>query len=575
MAGTTAGGGERGPQEAREVRAPRGTTLSCKGWLQEAALRMLMNNLDPDVAELPEQLIVYGGSGRAARSWPDFDRIVATLQRLENDETLLVQSGRAVGVVKTHPDAPRVLISNAMLVPKWATWDEFRRLEALGLTMYGQMTAGSWIYIGTQGILQGTYETFAAAARKHFGGSLKGKLVVTGGLGGMGGAQPLAVTFNDGVCLAAEVDANRIEKRLKTQYLDKMTANLDEAIEWATRAVDRGEPRSIAWLGNVVDLLAELVQRNLTPDVLTDQTSAHDPLNGYVPNGITYEAALALRRAEPERYKRDALLTMVTHVAHMLTLQQRGAVTFDYGNNLRGHAREAVERGLTADTPIAASFDPFAIPGFVPEYIRPLFCLGSGPFRWAALSGDPADIAATDQAVLDTFPEEEHLCRWIRLARDKVAFQGLPARICWLKYGQRAKMGLVFNELVRTGKVSAPIVIGRDHLDCGSVASPNRETEGMKDGSDAIADWPILNALLNTACGASWVSVHHGGGVGIGYSIHAGQVIVADGTPEAARRLERVLTADPATGIIRHADAGYEEARKVAQEQGVDVPGLQ
>ncbi len=608
------------PSGPRIVRAPRGTTRSCRGWLQEAALRMLMNNLDPDVAELPEQLIVYGGCGKAARSWPDFDRIVAALRRLESDETLLVQSGRAVGVLQTHPDAPRVLISNAMLVPRWATWDEFRRLEALGLTMYGQMTAGSWVYIGTQGILQGTYETFAACARKHFGGSLRGRLVVTGGLGGMGGAQPLAATFNEGVCLAAEVDRTRIEKRLKTRYLDRMCTNLDEAVAAAQEARAAGRPLSIGWLGNIVDLLAELVARNITPDVLTDQTSAHDPLNGYVPAGLPYEAALELRRRDPHEYSRAALRTMGEHVALMLALQRRGAVTFDYGNNLRGHACEAVARGLyqphaarksAGDRPglppepptamgtapraamgavpaspglapgartamgvargEASDYDPFRIPGFVPEYIRPLFCEGSGPFRWAALSGDPADLAVTDEAVLATFPQEEHLCRWIRLAREKVAFQGLPARICWLKYGQRARMGLVFNRLVREGRVSAPIVIGRDHLDCGSVASPNRETEGMRDGSDAIADWPILNALANTACGATWVSVHHGGGVGIGYSLHAGQVIVADGTPEADRRLQRVLTADPALGIMRHADAGYEPAQDVARRAGVDL----
>lgn len=546
----------------RTVHAPRGTALSCKGWQQEAALRMLMNNLDPDVAEKPDELIVYGGSGRAARSWADFDRIVAALKRLAGDETLLVQSGRAVGVVKTHADAPRILISNSMLVPKWANWDEFRRLEALGLTMYGQMTAGSWIYIGTQGILQGTYETFAAAANKHFGGSLRGRLVVTGGLGGMGGAQPLAATFNEAAFLAAEVDRERIERRLKTRYLDKMTANLDEALKWTLDAKQSGTPLSVGWLGNAADLLRTLVERDITPDVLTDQTSAHDPLGGYVPNGMAYEAALELRRTNPQQYTKASFRTMADHMRAMLELQRRGAITFDYGNNLRGHAKEAgVENA-------------FDVIGFVPAYIRPLFCEGSGPFRWCALSGDPKDIHATDQAVLDTFPQEQALCRWIRMAHEKVAFQGLPCRICWLKYGQRAKMGKVFNDLVRTGKVSAPIVIGRDHLDCGSVASPNRETEGMKDGSDAIADWPMLNAMSNVACGASWVSIHHGGGVGIGYSLHAGMVIVADGTPEAERRLERVLTADPATGIIRHADAGYELAIEVAKAKGVDVPGL-
>ncbi len=587
---------------ARIVRAPRGREISCKGWQQEAALRMLMNNLDPDVAEMPEQLIVYGGNGKAARSWPDFDRIVAALRRLEGDETLLVQSGRAVGVLKTHPDAPRVLISNGMLVPRWSNWDEFRRLEALGLTMYGQMTAGSWIYIGSQGILQGTYETFAALAQKHFNSpTLRGKLVVTGGLGGMGGAQPLAATFNEAVCLVAEVDRSRIEKRLRTRYLDRSTDRLDDAIEWAQRAVRSGEAVSIGVLANAADLLAELIRRDLTPDVLTDQTSAHDPLLGYVPNGILgsaaapvaaghgptrphshggepwsdarYDALLRLRASSPDDYVRESLRTMNEHVRHMLELQRRGAIAFDYGNNIRGHAVEAHERyGASTDRPFGVQpVEAFQIPGFVPAYIRPLFCEGSGPFRWAALSGDPTDIAATDRAVLETFPHEEHLCRWIRMAAEKVAFQGLPARICWLKYGQRARMGLIFNRLVRDGRVSAPLVIGRDHLDCGSVASPNRETEAMKDGSDAIADWPILNALSNTACGATWVSVHHGGGVGMGYSIHAGQVIVCDGTPEADRRIERVLTADPALGVMRHADAGYDLAQQVAREKGVDL----
>ena len=601
---------------ARTVRAPRGSQLSCRGWPQEAALRMLMNNLDPEVAENPAELIVYGGSGRAARSWADFDRIVATLKRLAGDETLLVQSGRAVGVLKTHADAPRVLISNAMLVPKWATWDEFRRLEALGLTMYGQMTAGSWIYIGTQGILHGTYETFAACARKHFGGSLKGRLVVTGGLCGMGGAQPLAATFNGAACLVSEVDRTRIERRLKTRYCDKLTTSVEEALEWVLKAKASCAALSVGVVANAADVLRILIERDITPDVLTNQTSANDQLRGYVPNGVvgehgplarpagwrpgasdegehgplarpagwrplTYEQALQLRRDDPERYTRESFRTMAEHVACMLELQRRGAVTFDYGNNLRGHAREAVERGI-ADAGVLNSqfairnsqFDPFRIPGFVPEYIRPLFCEGSGPFHWAVLSGDPADLRVTDEAVVATFPEEEHLCRWIRLAGEKVAFQGLPARICWLKYGQRAKMGRVFNDLVRTGRVAAPIVIGRDHLDCGSVASPNRETEGMKDGSDAIADWPMLNAMVNTACGATWVSLHHGGGVGIGYSLHAGMVIVADGTPEAERRLQRVLTADTATGVLRHADAGYELAVEVARAKGLDVPAL-
>ena len=546
--------------KARTVHAPRGTKLSCKGWQQEAALRMLMNNLDPEVAEKPEELIVYGGTGKAARSWADFDRIVAALRALENDETLLVQSGRAVGVVKTHADAPRVLIANSLLVPHWATWDEFRRLEALGLTMYGQMTAGSWIYIGTQGILQGTYETFGACARQHFGGSLAGRFVLTGGLGGMGGAQPLAATMQGAACLVVEVDRTRIEKRIHDRYLDKWTGDLDEALLWIDEARARRRALSVGMLGNCADVLAELIKRNVTPDVLTDQTSAHDALAGYVPNEVSYEAALELRRTDPDRYITESMRTMGEHVRAMLTMQQRGAVTFDYGNNLRGQAK------------LVGVDNAFDIPGFVPEYVRPLFCEGQGPFRWCALSGDPADIARTDRAVLETFPENEHLCRWIRLAAERVAFQGLPCRICWLGYGERAKMGLVFNELVRCGEVSAPIVIGRDHLDCGSVASPNRETEGMKDGSDAIADWPILNALVNTACGASWVSVHHGGGVGIGYSLHAGQVIVADGTDEAAARLQRVLTADPATGVIRHVDAGYEKAERIAEERGVKIP---
>ncbi|MBI5762100.1 MAG: urocanate hydratase [Planctomycetes bacterium] len=562
----------------RTLHAPRGNTLSCKGWLQEAALRMLHNNLDPDVAEDPDNLIVYGGTGKAARSWPDFDRIVRALRNLENDETLLVQSGRAVGIIKTHENAPRVLISNSMLVPHWATWDEFRRLEALGLTMYGQMTAGSWIYIGTQGILQGTYETFGACARKHFNGSLAGRLLVTGGLGGMGGAQPLAATMNGATCLVADVDQARIDKRLRTRYLDKSTNSIGDAIDMALKAQKAKEAVSIGVRANIADLLLELVKRNITPDILTDQTSAHDPLNGYVPNGMTFDAAVALRTSDSEKYKRESLRTMAHHVAAMLELQERGAITFDYGNNLRAFAKEAHERGLLdtsclrASVPSCLDFNPFRIPGFVPEYIRPLFCEGSGPFRWCALSGDPADIAVTDETILKLFPQNEHLARWIRLAGERVAFQGLPARICWLGYGERAKAGLAFNELVRNGKVKAPIVIGRDHLDCGSVASPNRETEAMKDGSDAIADWPILNALANTACGASWVSVHHGGGVGIGYSIHAGQVIVADGTKTADERLQRVLTSDPAMGVFRHVDAGYEEAIRIAKERDVDIP---
>ncbi|MFQ5591397.1 MAG: urocanate hydratase [Phycisphaerae bacterium] len=546
---------------ARIVRAPRGAELSCKGWQQEAAMRMLMNNLDPEVAEKPAELIIYGGSGKAARSWPDFDRIVAALKELENDETLLIQSGRAVGVVKTHADAPRVLIANSLLVPHWATWDEFRRLEALGLTMFGQMTAGSWIYIGTQGILQGTYETFGAAARTHFDGSLKGRLVVTGGLGGIGGAQPLAVTMSDGVCLCVEVDKARIERRIETRYLDRWTADLDEALQWTKQAVEQRAALSVGLLSNCADVLPELVRRNVVPDMLTDQTSAHDALNGYIPNGMRLSEALKLRAANPDAYIRESMRAMGEHVEAMIELQKRGAVTFDYGNNIRGQAK------------LAGVKDAFEIGGFVPLFVRPLFCEGKGPFRWVALSGDPRDIARTDQAVLDTFPEDEHLCRWIRMAGRRVAFQGLPARICWLGYGQRDKMGLVFNDLVANGEITAPIVIGRDHLDCGSVASPNRETEGMKDGSDAIADWPILNAMVNTACGASWVSFHHGGGVGIGYALHAGQVIVADGTKEAAARLRRVLTGDPATGIIRHADAGYEKAVQIARSRGIKIPG--
>ncbi len=545
---------------ARPVHAPRGTTLSCKGWLQEAALRMLHNNLDPDVAEKPDELIVYGGRGKAARSWADFDRIVRALRELGNDETLLVQSGRAVGVLRTHADAPRVLIANSNLVPKWATFDEFSRLEALGLTMYGQMTAGSWIYIGTQGILQGTYETFAAAGERHFGGDLAGRLVVTGGLGGMGGAQPLAATMNDAACLCIEVDPHRIRRRLETRYLDKSTASLDEALTWLAEARKGRRGLSVGLLGNTADVLPELVKRRVVPDLLTDQTSAHDPLNGYVPHQVSFEEALRLRMTDAERYQKLAFESMGRHVQAMLDLKKLGAVTFDYGNNIRAQAKQAG---------VANAFD---IPGFVPEYIRPLFCEGSGPFRWVALSGDPADIAATDDTILKLFPEKAHLARWIKLARERIAFQGLPARICWLGYGERAKAGLAFNELVRTGKVKAPIVIGRDHLDCGSVASPNRETEGMKDGSDAIADWPILNALANTACGASWVSYHHGGGVGIGYSLHAGMVIVADGTPEAARRLERVLTCDPAMGLFRHVDAGYEKAANIATERGARIP---
>ncbi|HYU40897.1 MAG TPA: urocanate hydratase [Vicinamibacteria bacterium] len=544
----------------RTVRAPRGTAISCKSWPQEAALRMLMNNLDPDVAERPEDLVVYGGVGKAARNWECFDAIVRCLRELGNEETLLVQSGKPVGVFRTHADAPRVLISNSMLVPAWATWEHFYELDRKGLMMYGQMTAGSWIYIGTQGILQGTYETFAEAARQHFGGSLAGRLVLTAGLGGMGGAQPLAATMNEGVILAVEVDRTRMQRRLETRYLDVSVDNLDEALARAREAVAARRPLSIGLLGNAADVLPECVRRDVRPDLVTDQTSAHDPLSGYVPNGMTYDAALALRKEDPARYMREAYRAMGEHVRAMLDLQRRGAVVFDYGNNIRAQAQKAgVEKA-------------FDFPGFVAAYIRPLFCEGKGPFRWAVLSGDPADLAVTDEAVLRTFPEDRALARWITLARERVAFQGLPARICWLGYGERAKMGLVFNDLVRTGRVSAPIVIGRDHLDAGSVASPNRETEAMRDGSDAVADWPILNALLNAVAGATWVSVHHGGGVGMGYSIHAGMVVVADGTADAAARLQRVLTTDPGTGVMRHADAGYPRAIEVARERGVRTP---
>jgi urocanate hydratase len=551
-AGSTAG--------PRTVRAPRGTEISCRGWQQEAALRMLMNNLDPEVAERPEELIVYGGSGKAARNWECFEAIVATLKRLEGDETLLVQSGKPVAVFKSHPGAPRVLIANSMLVPHWATADEFRRLEGLGLTMYGQMTAGSWIYIGTQGILQGTYETLAECARQHFGGSLAGRLTVTAGLGGMGGAQPLAVTMNEGVCLVAEVDRTRIERRLQTRYLDTVAESIPAGIERALAARDRREAVSIAVECNAVDLLEYMVKAGIVPDALTDQTSAHDALQGYVPHGLSYEEAVRLRRDDPKAYIDRSMASMAAHIRAMLALQERGAVTFDYGNNLRGQALAAgVERA-------------FDIGGFVPLFIRPLFCEGKGPFRWAVLSGDPEDLAVTDEAILETFPEDKALARWIRLARERVAFQGLPARICWLGYGERAKAGKVFNDLVASGRVKAPIVIGRDHLDCGSVASPNRETEGMRDGSDAIADWPILNALINAVNGATWVSVHHGGGVGIGYSIHAGMVIVADGTGAAEERLERVLTGDPGMGVARHADAGYPEAVDFGRRHGVDLP---
>ena len=543
-----------------EVRAPRGSTLQAKGWAQEAAMRMLMNNLDPEVAEKPQELIVYGGTGKAARNWDCFRALVECLKELENDETLVVQSGKPAAVFRTHEEAPRVLIANALLVPKWATWDEFRRLEAKGLTMYGQMTAGSWIYIGTQGILQGTYETLAEVARKHFGGSLSGRLVLSAGLGGMGGAQPLAVTMNEGVAIIVEVDRARIEKRLRTKYVDLMVESLDEALDLAFRAKNKREPLSIALLGNAADVLPEFVRRGIVPDVLTDQTSAHDELNGYVPHGLPYEEALRLRRENPGEYIKRTYRSMAVHVEAMLALQKSGARAFDYGNNIRGQAEKAG---------VARAFE---IPGFVSEYIRPLFCLGKGPFRWAALSGRAEDIYATDEAVLREFPEDQALERWIRKAQKQVQFQGLPARICWLGYGERARFGAVINDLVKKGKISAPIVIGRDHLDTGSVASPNRETEGMKDGSDAIADWPILNALLNAVCGASWVSVHHGGGVGIGLSIHAGMVIVADGSDSAAKRLERVLTVDPGLGVVRHADAGYEEALVFAKDKKIKIP---
>jgi urocanate hydratase len=521
---------------------------------------MLMNNLDPEVAEDPDNLIVYGGTGRAARNWDCYHALVRSLESLGAEETLLVCSGKPVGIFRTHAEAPRVLISNSMLVPAWANWDNFRRLEHLGLTMYGQMTAGSWIYIGTQGILQGTYETLAELARQHFGGSLKGRLVLTAGLGGMGGAQPLAVTFNDGVALVVEIDPQRAQRRLDTAYVDKLTASLDEALAWCLEAQKGGQPLSVGLIGNAAEVFPELLKRGVIPDVVTDQTSAHDMLGGYVPMGMTLEEALALRQSDPKRYQELAFHSAAAHVEAMLGYQKAGSVVFDYGNNLRAQAQQAG---------VDHAFD---FPGFVPAYIRPQFCEGRGPFRWVALSGDPADIARTDRAVLETFPEDEGLRRWIEKAQSQVKFQGLPARICWLGYGERARMGAVFNDLVARGEVSAPIVIGRDHLDCGSVASPNRETEGMIDGSDAIADWPILNALINTACGASWVSVHHGGGVGIGYSIHAGMVVVADGSERAARRLERVLTSDPGMGVIRHVDAGYPKAVEVARERGVQVP---
>jgi urocanate hydratase len=541
------------------LKTPTGTRLSCKGWIQEAALRMLHNNLDPAVAEKPEELIVYGGTGKAARNAEAFHQIVKALKELNDEETLLIQSGKPVGILPAHRDAPRILISNSQLVPRWATWEEFRRLEALGLTMFGQMTAGSWIYIGSQGILQGTYETYAALARQHFNGTLRGRLNVTAGLGGMGGAQPLAITMNEGVCLAAEMELTRCEKRKQTGYLDRVVTDLDDAIDQAVDACEKQQALSIAYVGNAVTLLRRLLERNIIPDTLTDQTAAHDELNGYYPEGFSVEEARVLRETNPELYIRHSLTTMVTHVELMIELMNRGAVTFDYGNNLRG---QAYAMGLK---------NAFAFPGFVPAFIRPLFCQGKGPFRWVALSGDPQDIYETDRTIMELFPENTSLIRWIKMAQQKVSFQGLPARICWLGMGEREKAGLAFNDLVKSRRVKAPIVIGRDHLDTGSVASPYRETEAMKDGSDAIADWPVLNALLNTASGASWVSLHHGGGVGIGYSIHAGMVIVADGTQEAARRLQRVLHNDPALGVIRHADAGYESARETALRHGLDL----
>lgn len=542
------------------IRAPRGTELQTKGWIQEAALRMLMNNLDPEVAEKPEELVVYGGIGRAARNWDSYHAIVDSLKTLESDETLLVQSGKPVAIFKSHEDAPRVLLANSNLVPKWANWDHFRELEKKGLMMYGQMTAGSWIYIGTQGILQGTYETFGEAARQHFGGSLKGTLTLTAGLGGMGGAQPLAVTMNGGVVIAIDVDKRSIDRRIEKRYCDMYRESLEEALAVAKEYKEKKEPISIGLLGNAAEILPELVKRDITPDLVTDQTSAHDPLNGYVPVGYSLEEAAKLREEDPERYVQLSKESMKKHVEAMLAMQQKGAITFDYGNNIR---QVAFDEGLK---------NAFDFPGFVPAFIRPLFCEGKGPFRWVALSGDPEDIYKTDEVILREFADNEHLCNWIRMARQQVEFQGLPSRICWLGYGERAKFGRIINEMVANGELSAPIVIGRDHLDCGSVASPNRETEAMKDGSDAVADWPILNALINSVNGASWVSVHHGGGVGMGYSLHAGMVIVADGTEAAGKRIERVLTSDPGMGVVRHVDAGYDLAVETAKEKGVNIP---
>ena len=551
-----------------KYKTPTGSTLSCKGWIQEAALRMLLNNLDPEVAERPADLIVYGGRGKAARNLEALDNIIKALKVLENDESLLIQSGKPVGILKTHPDAPRVLISNSQLVPNWANWKHFEELEKKGLMMYGQMTAGSWIYIGSQGIVQGTYETYAAAADKHFGGSLKGTLNVTAGLGGMGGAQPLAITMNEGVALIAEVEEWRIDKRIETRYLDEKHTDIDAAIDAALKYKKEGKGISIGVLCNAVTLLARLIERNIIPDTLTDQTSAHDPLIGYIPHTLTNEQANILRETNPEEYLHRSYESMYLHVQLMLQLMDKGAITFDYGNNIRARAKEFEEKAGTDSR--LTTHDCFAFPGFVPAYIRPLFCEGKGPFRWAALSGDPADIAVTDELILKMFPENMGMIRWMKMAKEKIAFQGLPARICWLGQGEREKAGLAFNELVRTGKVKAPIVIGRDHLDTGSVASPNRETESMLDGSDAVADWPILNALVNTAGGASWVSLHHGGGVGMGYSIHAGMVIVADGTEDAAKRLARVLRNDPGMGVIRHADAGYDIAKDTLRKNRLD-----
>jgi len=551
---------EKKPMINRIIHAPKGEKLSCKNWQIEAPYRMIQNNLDPNVAENPDELVVYGGKGKAARNWECYESILSTLKRLEPDETLLVQSGKPVGVLKTHAHSPRVLIANSNLVPNWANWEHFNELDKLGLMMYGQMTAGSWIYIGTQGILQGTYETFSAAAKQHYGSDLTGKFILTAGLGGMGGAQPLAVTMNNGVCIVVEVDAHRIERRLETKYLDLATESLDEALNLARNAVLSGRPLSIGLLGNAADIVPKIVEMEIIPDIVTDQTSAHDELDGYIPNRMTFQEALDLRKSDPDRYMQESFRAISEHVRGILQLKNMGSVAFDYGNNLRGQAKKAgVENA-------------FDYPGFVPAYVRPLFCEGKGPFRWVALSGDPEDIFKTDEKVIELFSENEPLVRWIKLAQDKIQFQGLPARICWLGYGDRAKLGIAFNKMVATGELKAPIVIGRDHLDTGSVASPYRETEAMKDGTDAVADWPLLNALVNTASGATWVSIHHGGGVGMGMAIHAGQVIVADGTPEMEKCLERVLTNDPGMGILRHADAGYEDAIKNAKKWGVDIP---